>query len=92
VRLFEQLGRSTPEERLSFLIGAFIASDFDALIKRKVLIGPVIITGGGAIAEAWHTSLADSSIESMVISAEDLEKSYLTGLFSLTKEKGLRNR
>jgi 2-dehydro-3-deoxygalactonokinase len=85
VRLLEQGGRSTPEERLAFLAGAFIASDFDALCKRKILRGPVIITGGGAIAEAWGSAFADSSIESVVISAEDLESSYLTGLGEITK-------
>jgi 2-dehydro-3-deoxygalactonokinase len=92
VRLLEQGGRSTREERLAFLAGAFLASDFDALIERKILSSPVVITGGGAIAEAWRKTLADSSIESVVISAEDLEKSYLTGLFCLTKEEGLRNK
>ncbi|MCI0661959.1 MAG: 2-dehydro-3-deoxygalactonokinase [Acidobacteria bacterium] len=85
VRLLEQGGRSTPEERLSFLIGAFIASDFDALIERKILLDPVIITGGGAIAEAWRSALTESSLGTEVISAEDIERSYLTGLREITK-------
>ena len=92
VRLLEQGGRSTPEERLSFLAGAFIASDFDALIERKILIDPVIITGGGAIADAWRRALTVASIETAVISPEELEKSYVAGLFCLIKEEGLGNR
>jgi 2-dehydro-3-deoxygalactonokinase len=86
VRLLEQGGRSTPEERLAFLIGAFIASDFDALLRRKILIEPVIITGGGAIAEAWRSALSAASLATTLISAEDLERSYLSGLFGITKQ------
>jgi 2-dehydro-3-deoxygalactonokinase len=87
VRLLEQGGRSTPEERLSFLIGAFIASDFDALLGRKILLAPVIITGGGELAEAWRNALTESSLRTEVISAEDTERSYLAGLYSLTVEE-----
>src|SRR5262245_28107558 len=86
VRLLEQGGRSTPDERLSFLIGAFVASDFDALLRRKILLEPVIVTGGGKLAEAWRNALTESSLRTEVISAEEIERSYIAGLREITKE------
>jgi 2-dehydro-3-deoxygalactonokinase len=84
VRLLEQGGRSTPEERLAFLIGAFIASDLDALLERITFNDSVIITGGGAIAKAWQDALEQSSLKVSVISNEELERALFMGLQSIT--------
>jgi 2-dehydro-3-deoxygalactonokinase len=84
VRLLEQGGRSTPEERLAFLIGAFIASDLDALMERKAISDPVIITGGGAIAKAWQEALERSSLNASVVSHGELERALLMGLQRIT--------
>ncbi len=85
VRLLEQGGKSTPEERLAFLIGAFVASDLDALMERQAIVDPVIITGGGAIAEAWREGLKKFSVKATVTSSDELERALLKGLQSITK-------
>src|SRR5215475_2444052 len=57
VRLLEQGSESSAEQRLSFLIGAFLASDMDALVSRGLFDSEsVVITGGGVIAEAWRNA------------------------------------
>jgi 2-dehydro-3-deoxygalactonokinase len=85
VRLLEQGRRSTPEERLAFLIGAFIASDLDPLMARNALVEPTIIAGGGPIAEAWRRAL--SSIDPRVLANEEIERALLAGLRSLTRDR-----
>lgn len=84
VRLLEQGGRSTPEERLAFLVGAFIASDLDALTAQGALIEPVVITGGGAIAEVWQREIERLSISVKLVAAEDFERALLAGLREIT--------
>jgi 2-dehydro-3-deoxygalactonokinase len=85
VRLLEQGRQSTPEERFAFLIGAFIASDLDPLIARGAVIDPIIIAGGGAMAEAWRGALRSVSLNPTVLSAEEIERAMLAGLQSLTR-------
>ncbi|HMY74896.1 MAG TPA: 2-dehydro-3-deoxygalactonokinase [Blastocatellia bacterium] len=50
VRLLEQSGQGSPQQRLDFLLGAFIAADLDALQRAGVLADAVFLTGGGALA------------------------------------------
>lgn len=88
VRLLEQGRQSTPEERMAFLIGAFIAADLDALVKSGTIIDPVLITGGGAIGETWRKALSQASLTASVISAEQLERALLTGLQKITTAGG----
>jgi 2-dehydro-3-deoxygalactonokinase len=81
VRLLEQGSESSPEERLSFLIGAFLASDMDAMISGGWLSSEtnVIIAGGGALAQIWRRTLAGSSIRAILLSDSDLESGLLAG-------------
>ena len=89
VRLLEQKSDSTPDQRLSFLAGAFIASDLDALIEKGALSSghPLVITGGGALAQAWQHALSQASIPAMVLSEFEVERGMLAGLRSIV-EKG----
>ncbi len=82
VRLLEQKGDGTPQQRLSYLVGAFVAADLDGLQKSGWLLPPqtVLMTGGGAIAELWQKALAKGSIPSRIITAEESETAMLTGL------------
>jgi 2-dehydro-3-deoxygalactonokinase len=88
VRLLEQKGHCTPEERLSYLIGAFVAADFDGLKQRGWLRSgnSVLITGGGVIAETWASALAKDSIYSRIVSQEESEKALLTGLRAILQQ------
>ncbi len=91
VRLLEQKGNGTAEERLAYLVGAFLASDFDGLQKRGLLSPEqtVLITGGGALAELWNRALTESSIPSRIVTAEESETAILTGLRAILRRTGL---
>ncbi|HEY7184315.1 MAG TPA: 2-dehydro-3-deoxygalactonokinase [Blastocatellia bacterium] len=82
VRLLEQGSDGSPEQRLSFLIGAFLASDMDAMIARGLfdLKGEVVITGGGVIADAWRGALAQNSIHAISLGDSEVENAMLAGL------------
>ncbi len=87
VRLLEQGGASSPEQRLSFLIGAFLASDLDAMIARGLLnsASAVVITGGGAVAEAWRNALAAIAAPATTLSESEVERALLTGFRSVAE-------
>lgn len=82
VRLLEQRTATTPEQRLSFLLGVYLATDLDALLRQDLLRPgqPVALTGGGAIAAAWQTALADLAIPARQLSETEVERGFLTGL------------
>ena len=73
VRLLELQNAGTPEKRLSFLIGAFVAADLDALCRQGVFARgtEIVLTGSGAIANAWQR--ADGvSIRAAALSEADI--------------------
>ena len=81
VRLLEQGSESSAEQRLAFLLGAFLASDMDAMYARGLLDsqGAVVITGGGAISEIWRGALAQNSMPAIALNDSEVEKALLTG-------------
>jgi 2-dehydro-3-deoxygalactonokinase len=82
VRLSELQGGSTPEQRLAFLVGAFIAADLDALMKRGAFDknSPVCIAAGGAVADAWKSALEKVSIPASRLTDAEIEAGLLGGL------------
>ena len=85
VRLLEQRSDGSPEQRLSFLIGAFIAADLDALIGRGALRNDnsLVITGGGVLAQAWQRALSAVSIQPVALTDAETERGLLAGLRSV---------
>ena len=85
VRLLEQRSDGSPEQRLAFLIGAFIAADLDALMARKMLSGGsrVVIAGPEALASAWQHALTRVPISAVTLSEAQLERAFLEGLRSI---------
>ena len=85
VRLMELGDEGTPEVRFSYLLGAFIASDLDALARRGILTGDIQVTISGheVIAAAWASALARMSISATVLTEEETEKAFLSGLRSI---------
>ena len=81
VRLLEQGSDGAPEQRLSFLIGVFLASDLDAMISGGWLSpkSKVVITGGASLAKAWRNALAESSVQAIPLSGSDVEIAQLAG-------------
>lgn len=82
IRLLEQCDECTPDARLSFLVGAFLACDLDSLVKRGLLTSDttVVITGGTVVATAWHRALLKISVNSTIIYARQIEQAILLGL------------
>ena len=82
VRLLEQGSESLPDQRLSFLIGAYLASDMDAMYARGLLDsqGAVVITGGGAIAEIWRLALTACSMQAITLDESEVERGLLMGV------------
>jgi 2-dehydro-3-deoxygalactonokinase len=82
VRLLEQGSDGSAEQRLSFLIGSFLASDMDAMLSRGMFDSDrtVVIAGGGVIADAWRGALAQSSIHATTLSDSQIENATLAGL------------
>jgi 2-dehydro-3-deoxygalactonokinase len=91
VRLLEQKGQCTAEERLSYLVGAFLVSDFDGLQTRGLLSPQqtVLLTGGGALANLWAQTLTEAALPNRIITAEESETAMLTGLRAILRAKGL---
>jgi 2-dehydro-3-deoxygalactonokinase len=80
VRLLEQSKQGSPEERLSFLVGVFIASDVDAWQRAGLLSSSVAIVGSGGLVEAWRRSLDALRIQPQVITDIESEQAILAGL------------
>jgi 2-dehydro-3-deoxygalactonokinase len=81
VRLLEQGSDGSSEQRLSFLIGAFLASDMDAMVSRGSFdsAGEVVIAGGGVVAEAWRCALTQNSMRAIALNDSEIENALLTG-------------
>ena len=82
VRLLEQRSTSTPEERLAYLIGVYIAADLDAMLGRGLMVPgeTIVIAGGEALAAAWATALAEHSIGARLLTDGEIEHGLLAGL------------
>jgi 2-dehydro-3-deoxygalactonokinase len=88
VRLLELSCEGTAEDRFSFLLGAFIATDLDALIARGMLgrDTEVSIVGTNDLAAAWRDVLARNSIRALVLTADEVERAFLAGLNGILVE------
>lgn len=94
VRLLEQSGQGSPDQRLSFLIGAFIASELDAFSERRVITSdtPVIITGGMALSDAWVAVLAEHGTRAVALADDRVERALLAGLGAIVRRHEDRGR
>jgi 2-dehydro-3-deoxygalactonokinase len=81
-RLLDLEDQGTLEERLAFLVGAFIAADLDALVSQNALQqhSKIALVGSPAITGAWHYALSTAKLASIVISQKQAEDAFLTAL------------
>lgn len=81
VRLL-QLSGATPDERLSFLAGAFIGSDLDRLQANGMIAPgtPITIAGGDKVGGAWSVALEQIGCPVRSLPAEDVEAAFVSGL------------
>jgi 2-dehydro-3-deoxygalactonokinase len=81
IRLLGLDKEGSAQERLAFLVGAFVATDLDALVARGMLINrQIVLNGHRAVVECWRRALEQKAIHASILSAEDTERAYLKGL------------
>ncbi len=83
VRLLEQVFHVDPAALSSFLLGAIVQSDLNAMERANVLKGPIIITGAGAPPQAWHSILETTGRKTTRLTADVLELAFVRGLVRL---------
>ena len=90
VRLLEQRTDATPEQRMSFLLGVYLAADLDPLLAQGWMRPgqSVCLTGSGAVAEAWQVALAEHSMSVRQLSETEIERGFLTGLQQIAAPRG----
>ncbi len=86
VRLLEQRTLTSAEQRMSFLLGVYLASDLEALLRQGLLQAgqPVVLTGAGAVARAWQLALRALAIPVTQLNEANVECGFLTGLQQIT--------
>jgi 2-dehydro-3-deoxygalactonokinase len=82
VRLLEQRSDGTPEERLAFLLGAYVAADLEPLVlgAHRGRGGRVAISGGGPLAPRIAQVIAGHGIEVELLSPTEVEEGMIAGL------------
>ena len=63
VRLLELDSRTSPMERLSYLVGGFISHSLSALVRKAMLRDHIVICGAVSIAGAWKLALEEYGAE-----------------------------
>lgn len=94
VRLLQLADNSSPVQRMSFLLGAFIGDALDAWTKSKyppASMRQIVISGGGALAEAWSQVLAQRGYRALALTGEQIEEALLQGLIFLAKHSQLNH-
>jgi 2-dehydro-3-deoxygalactonokinase len=88
VRLLELSGKGTAADRLSFLIGVFVAADLDLLIARGMLSynTRAVIAGSPALAEAWCRALTGMSIAAVALAPAVIDEALLAGLRAILQQ------
>src|SRR5215467_4327802 len=85
VRLLELAGQGSREDRLAFMIGAFVAADLDLFIARGVFAynTRAVIAGSPPLAEAWRSALESMSITAAALNTDEVDDAMLGGLRSI---------
>ena len=88
VRLLEMQNRTAPEERMSFLIGAYVAAELESLCQAGRLAAneSVILAGSGAVAEAWAIAFELKRVPTQQLSEAGIETAFIAGLARLVRE------
>lgn len=82
VRLLELSRMSTPAQRLSFVMGAFVATDFEHLRASGCLPAgtAVVISGDEKLGGGWSRALGNAGYAVRALSPDDVEAGLLGGL------------
>lgn len=80
VRLLEQRAEGSAEQRLSFLIGCFLAGALDGWLRNVPTGEEVVVTGGGPIGEFAARRLTRAGRRARNLSADGVEAAMVAGL------------
>lgn len=86
VRLLQLGGRSSPAERLSFLIGATIGADLPNVLENLTAVAShpassrLVIAGKQILAETWAAVLRRRGAEAVVLTESDVTRGFVRGL------------
>jgi len=83
VRLLEQIFHVGQTPLSSFLLGTMIESDLRAMERSKHLNDPIVITGTGAPASAWHLVLQSIGRTTRLCNPEIVDQAFVRGLVRL---------
>lgn len=85
VRLLDQRGGVTPEERFAWMAGACIGDDVRALARAGMLPPGVrvLVSGPGGIPASWAHLLRRQGCEPLVLSAGATEHAFVAGLWRI---------
>jgi 2-dehydro-3-deoxygalactonokinase len=93
IRMLDLDKEGSADERFAFMVGAFIATDLDALIARGVFGNKqIVLIGHRAIVECWRRALEQQSVDSLVLSAEDIQRAFLKGLQQVVSHARTKDR
>jgi 2-dehydro-3-deoxygalactonokinase len=94
VRLLDLAGTTTPEGRLSFLIGAFIGADLAGLQGRGHLAPgtAVTIAGDEKTGGAWRLALEHAGHRVQALTPAEIEAGFLAGLAAIVAARGIQGR
>jgi 2-dehydro-3-deoxygalactonokinase len=81
IRLLQQQKIGTPEERLSFLYGAFLQSELAQLKGQfRTGNGKLVVAGEPSLAQTWKYYAENAGVPATVLTVMDREQAYLRGL------------
>lgn len=89
VRLLDQQKLADPAARFSFLAGACIAEDIDALLALGALTRgtPIAVSGPAAVPAAWAHLLSLAGCPAAPLDAETIERGFITGLLAIARRR-----
>jgi 2-dehydro-3-deoxygalactonokinase len=89
VRLLDQQKLADAPERFSFLAGACIAEDIDALLASGALAPgtPIAVSGPAAVPAAWAHLLSLAGCPATPLDAETIERGFITGLLAIARRR-----
>jgi 2-dehydro-3-deoxygalactonokinase len=94
VRLLDLAGTTTPEGRLSFLVGAFIGADLAGLQGRGHLAPGMAVTiaGDEKAGGAWQMALEHTGYRAQGLTPAQIEAGFLAGLAAIVAARGVQGK
>lgn len=89
VRLLDQQRLADGPQRFSFLAGACIAEDIDALLASGALTPgtPIVVSGPAAVPAAWAHLLSLAGCPATALDADTIERGFITGLLAIARRR-----